>query len=213
MMLEKLVIFGAGGHAKVVIDAVMRQGRFDVAFLADSDAARVGSVILGYPVREEAEGFAALAAGVKYGIIAIGDNATRRRIAEMVRRNGLTLAKVIHPSAVVACATSIGDGTLVMPGSIINAEAHIGANVIVNTGAVIEHDCVIGDDAHIAPNVTLCGGVSVGAGSLIGAGATVLVGRRIGTGAVVGAGSTVIEDVPDGTCAVGSPCRILESRA
>lgn len=212
-MPEKLVIFGAGGHAKVVIDAVEREGRYEIAFLADADASRVGSTVLGYPVRMEEDGFAAPSAGITNAIVAIGGNATRRRIAGAARRLGLQLATVIHPGAIVARTARIGEGSLVMPGSIINADARIGDNVIVNTGAVIEHDCSIGDDAHIAPNATLCGGVVVGSGTLIGAGSTVLVGIRIGSGATIGAGSTVLEDIADGVRAVGSPCRVLEKTA
>lgn len=212
-MPEKLVIFGAGGHAKVTIDAVECAGQYEVAFLADADVSRTGTTVLGYPVRTEEDGFAAPSAGIRHAFVAIGGNAARRRIADAARRMGLTLPTVIHPDAIVARSARIGAGTLVMPGSVVNADACVGENVIINTGAVVEHDCTVGDDAHVAPNATLCGGVSVGSGTLIGAGSTVLVGVRVGAGVIVGAGSTVVADVPDGATAVGSPCRILEKKA
>ncbi len=210
-MNEKIVIFGAGGHAKVVIDALESEGKYQIAFIADVDAARIGTTILGYPIRPEEEGFAAVSMGVTTAMIAIGANASRCRLAIQARQLGFTLATVIHPNALVSRTAVVGLGSLVMPGGVINADVRIGENVIINSGAVIEHDCVVGDDVHIAPNATLCGGVHVGRGSLIGAGSTILVGVSIGAEAVIGAGSTVLSSIPAKARAVGSPCRILES--
>lgn len=212
-MPEKVVVFGAGGHAKVVVDAIEREGRFEVAFLADAAPELIGKTVLGYPVRTEEDGFAAPSFGIGLAIIAIGRNAVRARIAGAARRMGMNLVTVIHPAAIVAPSALIGAGTLVMPGSVVNADARVGENVIVNTGAVVEHDCVVGDNAHIAPNATLCGGVQIGAGSIVGANATVLIGLNVGANTTIGAGSTVIGHIPDGVTAVGSPCRILEKIA
>jgi sugar O-acyltransferase (sialic acid O-acetyltransferase NeuD family) len=212
MMPEKVVVFGSGGHAKVVIDAIEREGLYQVAFLADVDLTRCGNQVLGYPIRSEAEGLGASAEGVAKAIVAIGDNVVRRRIAEAVLHSGLTLVNAIHPEAVVARSAKLGVGTLVMPGSIINADARIGDNVIINSGAIVEHDCDVDDGAHVAPSATLCGGARVGAGTLIGAGATVLPGVCVGAGAQIGAGATVLQDVPEGATAAGSPCRILEKK-
>jgi sugar O-acyltransferase (sialic acid O-acetyltransferase NeuD family) len=210
MMAEKLIVFGAGGHGKVVIDAILRQGVHEIAFLADADVKRHGSLVSGYEIRSEAAAFEALGTGVNRAIVAVGHNDVRRHLARIISGKGFSLISIIHPSSIVSPSASIGAGTLVMPGSILNADARIGENVIINTGAVVEHDCDVGDHAHIGPHATLCGGVRVGAGTLVGAGATVLVGVRIGAGAVIGAGSTVLCDVPDGATAVGSPCRILK---
>lgn len=209
-MAEKVIVFGAGGHGKVTIDALLRQGVHEIAFLADADQARHGSFVCGYEVKSEAAAFEALEAGVSRAIVAVGNNAVRRQLATAIAGKGFLLVSVIHPAAVIAPTAKIGAGTLVMPGSIVNADARIGDNVIINTGAVVEHDCEVGDHVHIGPHATLCGGVRVGAGALVGAGATVLVGVRIGAGATIGAGSTVLRDVPDGATAVGSPCRIVK---
>jgi UDP-perosamine 4-acetyltransferase len=209
-MREQLIIFGSGGHAKVVIDAVEQEGKYEIAFLSDADPNRIGKQVLGYSIRAEKDGFAARSFSIARAFVAIGDNASRQKIAMAARQYGLTLATIIHPSAVVARTAYVGAGTLVMPGAVINADAFVGDNVIVNSGAVIEHDCNVGEGAHIAPNATLCGGVQVGAGSLIGAGATVLIGIHVGTSVIIGAGSTVLTDIPDHAYAVGSPSRINE---
>ena len=208
-MPEKVVVFGAGGHGKVVIDAILCQGLFEIAILADADKTRQGSLERGYEIMSEADAFAAHKQGVSRAIVAVGDNNLRRQLAQLITGHGLSLISVVHPAAVVASTATIGAGTLVMPGCVLNADACIGDNVIVNTGAVVEHDCTVGDHAHIGPHATLCGGVRIGAGTLVGSGATVLGGVSIGAGATIGAGSTVLRDIPDGATAVGSPCRIV----
>ncbi len=210
-MPEKVVVFGAGGHGKVVVDALLRQGIHEIAFLADADEARHGDFVCGYEIKSEAAAFDACKKGVSRAIIALGNNAIRRQLAAAIIEQGFSLISVIHPASVVAPTAGIGLGTLVMPGCILNADARVGKNVIVNTGAVIEHDCHVGDHAHVGPHATLCGGVRVGSGTLIGAGAAVLVGVHIGEGVTIGAGSTVLHDIPDGVTAVGSPCRILKT--
>ena len=207
-MAEQIVIFGAGGHAKVVVDAIELEGRYEIAFLADADTALAGKMLLGYPVRSEKDGFDALVQGVAHAFVAIGHNATRRRIGGAAMERGLVLARIVHPAATVARSASLGAGTLVMPGSVINADAQIGTNVIVNTGAIIEHDCRVGDDAHIAPRATLCGGVRIGAGTLVGAGAVVLPGVNVGEGATVAAGALVLSDVADGARTFGAASRL-----
>ena len=212
-MPEKIVVFGAGGHGKVAIDAIRRQGCFEIAFVADADESRHGNLVCGYEIRSEVAAFAAHQDGVSHAIIAVGNNDVRRQLAGLITGKGLSLISVIHPSAVVAPSVRIGAGTLVLPGSILNADACIGDNVIINTGAIVEHDCEVGDHVHIGPHATLCGGVRIGASTLVGAGATVLAGVRIGAGVTIGAGSTVLLDIPDGATAVGSPCRVLKNKS
>lgn len=212
-MLEKIVVFGAGGHAKVVIDAVERQGRYVIGFVVDADPARVGSDVLGYPVFPEADGYAAISRGIQYAIVAIGENAARVRVAGVAVKVGLTLVPIVHPAAIMARTAEIGAGALILAGCVVNADTRIGCNAIVNTGAVIEHDCIVGSGVHVAPNATLCGGVKIGDGCLIGAAAVVVAGMSIGAGTVIGAGATVLSDIPAGVKAVGSPCRVLESLA
>lgn len=207
-MREKLVIFGAGGHAAVTADAVECGTQFEVAFFAETDPVRIGASFAGYPIRTEEDGLAAVAGGLAAGFVAIGSNDVRRRLGGRISNSGGHLAVVIHPSATVARSARIGAGTLVAANATVNPNAVVGSNVVVNTGAIVEHDCVVGDGAHIGPHATLCGGVQVGEGCLIGAGATVLVGVRVADDAIVGAGATVLADVGRGMCVMGTPARV-----
>ena len=208
---EKLVVFGAGGHAKVVLDIVEQQGDYEIAGLVDDDIKHRGKRFFGYPVLgTRAELPALRSAQLRHAIVTIGDNASRASVAALLDRDGWQFASAVHPRASIGRGVKIGPGSVVMAGCVVNADATLGGHVIVNTGATVDHDCRIEDAVHIAPGCHLCGGVSVGQGSLLGAGTTVAPGVSIGNRVIVGAGSTVIRDVADGARVSGSPARPLD---
>ena len=208
---EKLVVFGAGGHAKVVIDIIEQQGNYEIAGLLDDDPRHQGKRFFGYPVLGTRADLPALfSAQLRHAIVTIGDNASRAAVAAHLDQHGWRLASAVHPRATIGRGVNIGPGSIVMAGCVVNADATLGSQVIVNTGATVDHDCRIEDAVHIAPGCHLCGGVSVGQGSLLGAGSTVTPGVSIGCNVIVGAGSTVIRDVADGARVSGSPARPLD---
>jgi len=209
-MATSVFVYGGGGHAKVVIDILERMKDVKPAFVVD-DTKRRGAKLCGYPVIGGGEALLAGGRRVKAGIVAIGDNAARARVAAWLTEHGFRAASAIHPAATIARDVEIGKGTAVMAGCVINSGARIGSHVILNTGASVDHDCAIGDFVHVAPGCHLCGGVKVGAGALLGVGTVVIPGVSIGTHVVVGAGSTVLQGIPDGARVAGSPCRPVES--
>lgn len=190
-------LFGASGHAKVIMDIINAQGD-DVGCLYD-DAPHCTD-IHEVPVYKANE-----LNVIGPLIVSIGSNRVRKMISE---RYPMEYATAMHPKATISSSATIGRGTVVMQNALIQAEARIGEHCIINSGASIDHECVIGDFVHISPHATLCGNVHVGEGSWIGAGATVIPGIRIGRWCTIGAGSTVIRDIPDGVTAYGNPCRI-----
>jgi sugar O-acyltransferase (sialic acid O-acetyltransferase NeuD family) len=202
-----LVIYGAGGHGKVILDAVLRSGRYRVVGLLDDDVALHGKTVLGIPVLG---GFSELDRRELRGcqlVLAVGPNSKRRELRERLRPLGFTFACLVHPSAQIGEGVSLGVGTVALAGVVINAETSVGEHVIVNTGATIDHDCRIGDFAHISPGVHLAGDVRVGALAHVGIGACVIPGITIGEGATVGAGAAVVEDVAPGKTVGGVPAR------
>ena len=209
-MASSVFVFGASGHARVVIDILERAKGVKIAFVVDDATHARGAKFCGYSVIGR-DALHANRRKVKAGIVAIGDNSARARIAAWLVQQGFRAASAIHPASVIARGVEIGGGAAVMAGVAINSGTRIGSHVIVNTGATVDHDCTIGDCVHIAPGCHLCGGVSVGAGTMFGVGTAVIPGVRIGANVVVGAGSTVLQDIPDGARVAGSPCRPVAS--
>lgn len=195
----RLLVVGAGGHAKVVIDAARLAG-FDVVAAVGHEGG--AEALLGVPVLLAAQDVA-----FDVFIAAIGDNAARARAFAAYVAQGLTPATVVHPTAVIAETVTLGAGTFVAAGVIVNVDARVGQDVILNTGCTVDHDCVVGDHVLIGPTASLCGGVSVGTGTLLGAGVSVVPRACIGDNSVVGAGAAVIGDVPDGMVFAGVPAQ------
>lgn len=203
---EKIFVFGASGHAKVVIDVLECQGVFLVAGLFDDDMALAGKEFYGYRVIGGRDKL--ILSGIKRGIVAIGDNSSRKAVASWLIKNDREFITAIHPSAQISRGVTFGRGSVVMAGAVINADAVIGKNVIVNTLASIDHDCVISDCVHIAPKATLCGSVRVAEGAFIGAGATIVPNTVVEKEAIIGAGAIVLKDVIRKSVVVGNPAKI-----
>lgn len=191
---RRIAVLGAGGHGKVVVDAIERNDELVVACVAD-DNPKSGAKVLGHAVVGDRAALLARRSGFDGVIVAIGDNRTRMAAADWLVAQGFSLQSVVHPSAMVAGSAVIGVGTLIMPLAVVHTDARLGANVIVNSGAIVEHDCEIGDGVHVAPGAVLCGSVVVEAGAFIGAGVVIVPGVRIGAGLLVKAGTTVTHDV------------------
>lgn len=206
---------GAGGHAKVILEILRDDPRYEVAGLLDIDQELWGRTVSGISVLGDDALLESLFAGgyrhAFLGVGATGSAVVRRRLYEQATRIGYQFISAVHSKAIVSPSARVGAGAAIMAGAIINADACIGVNVIVNTGAVIEHECSIGDHSHIATGALLAGMVSVGGGSHIGAGATVRQCIRIGCNAIVGAGAVVVKDVPDDVTVAGVPARLLKA--
>ena len=206
---HRIVVFGASGHAKVVLDIVERQGRAEVVAVIDDEPAKRGQTLLGYRVAGGRDELLKQGVRTVQVIVAIGANPARRSVAAWLASQGFDFASAIHPSAQIGREVRIAAGSVVMAGSAINSDTQLGLHCIVNTGASVDHDCRLGDGVHVAPGARLCGGVSVGAGAFIGAGAVVVPGRRIGADAIIAAGAVVLKDVPDRAVVAGNPAKPL----
>lgn len=214
--MARVIGLGAGGHAKVVIDALRLAGGHELLGFLDADRNQWNRTVLGVRVLGGDDWLPRLLAdGVTHafiGVGAVGQGSPRPRLYRLLCDAGMKPLSVIHPRATVSPHARIGAGPTILAGAVVNADARLGDDVIVNTAAVVEHDCDIGHHAHIATGARLSGGVAVGDEALVGVGASVRQGIRIGARAVVGAGAVVVDDVPNGAIVVGVPARPLATK-
>ena len=194
----RAVLIGAGGHAKVVFEALIAAGhdRAAITLRADQELEFIGRPVATPECLPDMSGTCCH--------VAIGNNAVRAVLLSRVTEAGGGLLKVLHPRAHVSPSAVVGGATLVAAGAVVGPEARLGTGVIVNHGALIDHDCRVGDFTHIAPGAVLGGAVRVGRAVLIGSNATVLPGLEIGDNVVVGAGSVVTKDISCGQVWVGT---------
>lgn len=205
----RIAIVGAGGHGRVLLDAVLAADEYEVVGFVDDDPAMAGQCVCGVPVLGSTAEIALLAGqhGFCGAALAIGDNFLRQQRYLLVQAAGLTPMKVIHPRACVSRFAKLGEGVVVLAGAIVGPGAALEENVCINTGASVDHDNHLCSHAHIFPGAFLAGGVTVGAFACIGTGASIIPSISIGACAYVGAGATVIRDVPEGVKVAGVPAR------
>jgi sugar O-acyltransferase (sialic acid O-acetyltransferase NeuD family) len=208
---ERCIVFGAGQHAKVIVDTMIVAGLGRPRCILDPDSRLWRSELLSVPVIGGDEQLPALIeCGVTHFVVGVGstgDASVRTRVFKFGVTAKLQPLTIIHPSATCSPTATIGAGSQVLAGAIVNTSADLGENVLVNTGAIIEHDCVIAAHSHISTGARLAGGVCVGAGAHVGVGAAIRQGVTIGARAIVGAGAAVVRDVPPDMVVVGVPAR------
>ena len=160
-MERRLLILGAGGHGKVVLDvaeAIACYKRID--FLDDGKS--IGEEVLGHQIVGGMDACTQYTEQYTDAIVALGDNKLRLERTKQLKVLGYHIPVLIHPSSSVSEYAKIQEGTVIMPMAVVNADACIGRGCIVNTGAIIEHDCVVGEGSHIAYGAVLSGGAQVG---------------------------------------------------
>lgn len=205
-MAGPIVVFGSGGHAKVVSEAVLARWPTRRIVIIDDDPAAADRSVLGTTVAGTRDWLLENLAESPVAL-GIGNNRARHELFDWLNRHQRSVETVIHPSAIIGATAKIGPGAFLAAGSIVIAEARIGPAVIVNTAASVDHDCTIETAAHIGPGARLCGNVRVGERALIGVGTAARPGVSIGADAVVGAGSSVVSDIPAGVVVAGCPAR------
>jgi UDP-perosamine 4-acetyltransferase len=208
-----LIVIGAGGHARVLLSALLDLGRHVVGFAEREPSEKT---LLGVPCIGNDD--AVLAYDPQQvllvnGIGSVGSVANRLRVFDYFVARNYRFASVIHSSALIASDARVDEGVQIMAGAIIQTGCVAHENSIINTGAQLDHDCIMDAHAHVAPGAVLSGSVHVGARAHVGAGATVIQGVHIGPDAIVGAGAVVLTDVPASCTVVGVPARPIRVKA
>lgn len=209
-MKNKVLIIGAGGHARSVMDIILQNNEYEI----------VGCIDNCYDSRKQVEGMEHIPiignddmllefrkAGIYHCFVALGNNNLREKLFHKIKDLGFTPINVISKHAILSSTVNLGDGICIMPGAILNINVVVEDNCILNTNCSIDHDCFIGKNSHIAPGVTLSGAVVVNKNVQIGTGACVIDGINIRERAFIGAGATVVKDITAGMLAYGVPAK------
>ena len=209
--MDDVIIAGAGGHGKVVLDVLLAEREYRPVGFIDANPSLTDSYVGGLPILGSANALPMLRRQrIKHAIVAIGDNRTRLRYMGILEQHGFKLVSAVHPTAHVAATATLGRNVVVAPQAAVVAETNLGDGTIVNTSAVVDHECELAEGVHVCPGALLAGRVKVGRGAFIGIGAQVIQCRAIGHFATIGAGAVVIEDVPEYSTAVGVPARVIK---
>jgi len=213
--LEKILVVGSSGHARVVIDIVQQEGRYEIVGLVDRYRC-VDETVLGYPIvgGEEDLPDLMLSKSVTGIVVAIGDNFVRSQMADFIERHcpELCFISAIHPRASIAPSVSVGEGTVAMAGAVVNANSSIGRFCILNTNSSLDHDSVMEDFSSLAPGVTTGGNCKIGHTSAIGIGATLCHQVAVGQHTIVGAGSLLLKSVGSYVVTQGVPAKVVRQR-
>lgn len=206
---QPIVIFGAGGLGRMVLDILAHRPEWrPIAFL-DNNHSKHGQTIDGLPILGDLSTWRQLhTEGVQHATVAIGDNEQRIQIAQRLQAAGASLTSAIHPLAMIATTARIGQHVLIGARVTVCVHASVGDHCVLSPGSIVEHDNALAEGVFVAPAARFAGGVQIGAGARIGIGATVIPGRKIGASAEVAPGSVVISDVADGTRVTGVPARL-----
>jgi sugar O-acyltransferase (sialic acid O-acetyltransferase NeuD family) len=206
-----LILIGAGGHGKVVLDILQCEGKHRVVGFLDADASLHGSTVAGVAVLGGINQLLKLRSQkVRGAIVSIGDNRIRQQYAKEAADAGLELVQAIHPRAIVARSAKIGKNVVIAAGAVVCPDVVIGDSSIINTGAIVDHESVIGEAVHVCPAATLAGRVRVEDLAFVGMGAKIIQCLTLGARCVVGAGAVIRADVPPDCTAVGVPARIVK---
>ncbi len=208
----KILIIGAGGHAKVIVDIIKKENKFEVLGFLDNSLKK-GKKILGYEVLGNEEDLNVLMSkhSIFGGIIAIGDNYSRSLLAKKIKKlcKQFKFINCIHPMSSIAFDVSLGEGNVVMAGATINTSSKIGNHCILNTNCSVDHDNKLLDFSSLAPNAVTAGNVKVGEFSAIGISASILQNISIEDNCIIGAGSMVNKNTKSNSVYFGTPAKFV----
>ncbi len=210
-MKDRIVLYGGGGHCKVIISLLKKMNDFIIEGIIDDDETKLHKSILNVEIKYTSGDLMEIFnSGIKNIFISFGSLGypkLRIKAYEKIKKIGFNLPSIISKDSFINEDVNIDEGTVIMPGVIVNPSTKIGKNCIINTGTIIEHDNNIADFVHVASGAVLSGTVAVGKNTHIGTGATIIQNRRVGENCIVGAGSVVVKDIENRSVVYGVPAK------
>ncbi|WP_335934470.1 acetyltransferase [Fusobacterium polymorphum] len=217
-MKEKILLIGAGQHARVILYNIKEQNKYDVIGILDAnlDKAKENKTFEGIPIlninyNEVDLRKLKIEIDVSKFFIAFGNMKYRKKVWEMFKQAGWDSVNIIHPNAVISKDAKLGEGILIECGCLITPNPTIGNNVVVNTGSQVNHDNIVEDHVYIASGVILSGGVKIGENTLLDDGVIVTLGKTVGKNSLIGAGAVVTKNIEDNVVVYGNPAKVIRS--
>lgn len=209
--MKSLLIWGAGDQGTVTLDCALAMKQYDkIDFLEIKEKGH--RQIPGYVIYKETDDRNELLCTYDEVIVASGDNDLREMKTSILISLGVTLASLIHPTAIISPSATISKGSTILAGSIINTNASVGTGCIINTGVIVEHDCIIENYVNISPRTAMAGHTTIGRKTFVGIGSTFIDGIKVDKEALIGAGAVVTQNIPERAVAVGVPAKIMKFR-
>lgn len=211
--MEKIVLVGAGGHAKSVVDTIESGNKYEIAgFVSNEEIGK--KVYKDYLCIAHDDNLGRVfASGITNAFISIGymgKGQVRNKLYELLCNIGFQFPPIIDVSAIIGNSAIIGEGAFIGKRAIVNANAVIDRMAIINSGAIVEHDSHVGGFSHVAVGAVCAGNTQIGCNTLIGANATIIQGVSVGSNCIVGAGAVVVKNVMDNITVYGVPARNSE---
>lgn len=182
--MRRLIIVGAGGHARSMAEAALLSGVFEVVGFLDDAFPRLAKV-RDFPVLGTMHDIQMYRAFAEMAVVAIGNNELRESLCHQLSAAGFQLATVVHPTAIVSPSAVLGEGCAIMAGAIVGTEAQLGKGVILNCGAVVDHHCRVDDFGYLGVHAAMAGGAVLGRGAWMQAGSALGYGVKIDAGVVL----------------------------
>lgn len=209
LTVKRLLIWGAGDQGIVTLECALAMNIYEtIDFMEIKE--KGSRQISGYTILKEEEHDDATLKNYDEVIVATGNNDLREAKIRKLISMEMSLATLIHPTAVISPFARVEKGCTVLANAVININASVGTGCIINTGAIIEHDCTVGEFTNICPKAAMAGHTEIGRKAFLGIGCTIIDNVKVGEEVVVGAGAVVIRDIPDQTVAAGVPARIIK---
>lgn len=208
---KPVVLIGAGGGSRDLLDILEACGREVVGYIVDPQFAPRETMVNGRPVLGGFDWLEQHADCVQV-ICGVGASEQRFRLIQRALALGATFCSVVHPTAILTSRVEIGEGSSIAAGCVLTNNIRIGKHVQINVACTISHDTVVEDFVTLSPGVHVAGNVILRTGCFLGIGANVIEKRTVGAWSIVGAGSTITKDVPPNTTVVGVPGRVIKTR-
>jgi sugar O-acyltransferase (sialic acid O-acetyltransferase NeuD family) len=206
---SKLLVLGAGGHARTVLSILDSLGQWEVVGILDREEKSEKEIISGVSVLGSWGNLSKFRSqGISNAVVAVGDNLERRQLFGLLTESGFSIPTLVHPGAFVDKSATLGGGCVICVGAIICAQVKLGSNVLVNAGPIVDHETIVEDDVHIGSGCNISGRVKIGQRAFLGISTTIFEKKRVGRNVVLGAGSVLMDNLPNDVVACGAPAKI-----